>query len=807
MKYSLIQLGVIYALFSSTNSLATTTDYYVTSAPQGFESFITNAIGEITVQLPGETPIKIEAMYRFGEVTITSPQSATAIRHYLRQHSVRMEAIETILDLLQKGVTNSPKCQGDTLTCQIPMADIDFVFDFDSRLLRFFLYPGYFSGHTGSMKYADNINEHLGFINNFNAFSSIWNDQGLSLTIADDAWISLPVGHIRSDVLFHSNDAELYINELSYNGDFAQYTAGIGRFRYGKVINSTAFMDYQTHEDVYAFYFGSSANLAINGSRQYQSLNFYSAQRATLKLLRDGQVILQRNISEGQGSVDYTDLPAGTYDVDVVIEASGQEISRERKSVVNVKRFSLLKGGIDYYIKGGTFISSQQEKQDNFVSLDGEAFIKSAITYRPFEPIMLGGELMTSVGDYSIKSGVVGYINADTNLQVVNSYFSSRSNYLQLIANHKTVTLDYRDYNYYQDELNKIPDLAAYQLGQKTYRNLSLSQSFTLGEGAGYFSVYHRDELADDHNTHRNKYTGTTFGYSVPFWWDSSLDLSLNYSVSNSQQDSWQAGISWSIPLGNNVTARTSTLSSRQSTLIRASADKRWEMDPSTRTTLSAGVQNEEHDTKYDASATFDATREWGKTSVYSYADSKGERGITSSLSSTQVSNGSGLYFGSQPSPAYIVATSNLTSSDQYGTLKLEKDNASSYVFPLNAGATLIPIDSYASFYGSVDIKESTFLNEKPSNIDYFSFPGSIYSLTNELYQTNYFIAYLPDTTAADFSCTNNACLNIDEIKEDIYKMQVKSNTPFTLNLNGKQCLTFELGLSRSTNLGKLQCQ
>lgn len=809
MKYSLVHLAVVSVLCTSPDSLAAPAlGYYVTGAPEGFESFITPTAGEISLQLPGEAAVKVDALYRFGEVTVTMPQSAAAIRQYLEHHTVQPEAIDAIMARLQEGATNSTKCQGDTRTCQVPKADIDFVFDYDSRLLRVFLYPGYFAGQASEIQYASNRNAHRGLINNFNAFSSVWDGQGLSLTVADDAWLSLPVGHLRSDLLYHgsASGSDLDINELSYNADIEQHTAGAGRFRYGKAVNSTAFMDYQTYQDVYAVYIGSSANLAINGSRQYQSLSFYSAQRATLKILRDDQVILQRNIAEGQGNISYSDLPAGIYDVDVVIEAGGQEISRERKSVVNVNRFSLSKGEADYFLQGGTFIRSQQGQQDTAASLDDEAFVKAAISYRPFEPVMFGGELLTAASNYSIKTGVVGYVSNDTNIQLVSSYFSNRSNYLQLIVNHKTTTLDYRDYSHYPDELDREPDLAGYQLGTSAYRNLSLSQSFTLGNGAGYFSLYYRDELAEQGND-RNEYTGTNLGYSVPFWWDSSLSLSFSYTMANDQQDSWQAGLNWSIPLGDNVTARISTLSSRNDNLLRAGVEKRWEQDPSTRSMLSAGAQYEDRDITYDASATFDATRHWGKTSVYSYVDSKGERGITSSLNSTQVVNGREIYFTSQPSPAYIVAKSNLDNREHYGTLKLEKDKVTQYHFPLNAEATLIPIDSYSSFNGTVDIKGSAFLNESDSNLQYFSFPGSVYSLTNNLYQTSYLLAYLPGTAATELSCTDNACVNIDEINDDVYKIHIKKDTPFSLNLNGKQCRTFETGLSHNTNLGKLLCQ
>lgn len=808
MKHSLIYLTTLSLLCLSRAVLAdSSSGYYVTGAPKGFEDFITFTEGDISVQLPGASPVDISAKYRFGEVKIIKDESITSFESYLTQNSVQSDVIAYILKQLTQGVINSAGCKGDTSVCTITQADIDFVFDYDSRKLRIFLNPAYFSSRPVAIQYAKSKNDHLGVINNFNAFSSLWDEQGLSLTVADDMLVSLPFGHLRSDLTYHGDGAgsSMDINELSYNMDVRNHSLGGGRFRYGKPINSVAFMDYEAYQDVEALYVGSSTNLALNGGRQYQSLGFYSSEPASLKILRDGKSILQRNVTEGQGSISYSDLPTGIYDVEVITEAGGRQLSREHKTIVNVSRFSLGKGEVDYYLQGGKYIHSEFSLNED-ESLDGKAFIKGAMTYRPVEPVMLGSEILVASSDYSLKFGVLGYVNNETNVQLVNSYFNNRSNYLRLLINYNTATLDYSDYSYYPNTVERTPDLTGYLLGDVSYRNLSLSQSFTLGHGAGYFSLYYRDENNYSSPSNNIKYTGTTLGYSVPFWWESSLNLSFNYSLSDNNQDNWQTGINWSIPIGDSVNIRSSLLLNKNDATMRTGAEKRWNANPETKAMLSTGVQYDNQDMTYDATGTLDANRKWGNTSLYSFVDSKGSRGITSTLSSTQIIKNEQVFYTDRPSESYILAQSNLDNDAVYGIMKVEKDKATRYNYAMNTGETLIPVDGYASLKGLVDINESEYQSSGNTDFSYFSYPGSIYSLVNDLYRTNYALVYLPDTSIDELMCTNDVCLDFDEIRDDIFKITVKAEQPFALLKNGKTCSQFDSGLKNNKNIGKLLC-
>ncbi|MGI9889991.1 TcfC E-set like domain-containing protein [Vibrio chagasii] len=794
------------AIISSPTAMANE-DYYVSGAPKGFENFITFARGPISIQIPGASPLLLTADYRFGEVKVTLDDSQEKLRVYLEKNAVKSQIINEIINNLNNGVLNSALCVGDTKKCTIAQASIDFVFDFDSRKMRLFLSPTYFSQRTQSVSYIDGNNNNLGLINNFNAFTSAWNEQGLSLTINDDTFVSLPYGHLRSDLSYHAdaNDSDIDANELSYNLDIRRHSLGLGRFKYEKDINSTAFLNYEVTPDKYAVYFGTSERLMINGTRQHQSLGFYASEQGTLKILRDDKVILQRNTLEGQGNISYGDLPSGIYDVDIVLETAGQELSRERKTIVNVSQFSLPKGEWDYSIQGGQYIHSAFSL-DADDSLDNQAYLKSAVSFRPVEPIMVGSELITSGSDYNVKFGVLGYLSNDINTQLVSSIFQNRSNYLRFLVNAGTATLDYSDYNYYPDSHNRNPNLASYLLGEVSYRNLSISQSFTLGSGAGYASLYYRDEHDYTPLGEESEYTGVTLGYTIPFMWKSTLNWSANYAFSKSSSDNWQAGINWAIPIGDSSNARTSVLVNQDHNQVRVGAERRWDINEQTKATLSTGVQHEDNELTYDASGTIDAQRSWGETSLYAYTDNRGSRGVTSSLSSTQVVKNKEVLYTTRPARSYILAEANQNIDSHYGTLKLTKNKIANYNFGMNKTKTLIPVDDYSSLTGNLDIDESkyNYLGEK--EFSYFSYPGSVYHLENSLYKTSYLLAYIPNTHENDLKCTNDACISIEEQRDDIFKITVKSERKFKLLKGNKMCKEYDSGLKENKNIGELSC-
>ncbi|CDT67791.1 exported hypothetical protein [Vibrio coralliirubri] len=782
--------------------------YFVGGAPEGFESFVTFTKGPIRIQIPGERATTLQAEYRFGEVRVLAPSAQKELFHYLEQSSVEPEVISYILEQLKAGGLNSPLCQGDTQTCSIAQADVEYVFDYETRVMRIFLNPIYFIQRQQQIEFADGKNTNLGVINNFNAFTSVWGEQGLALTVNDDSWLSLPYGHLRSDLSYYSgsNGTELDANELSYNLDVGRHSLGAGRFRYGKNFNSTAFLDYEVSPDTYSFYFGSSSNLVLNDTRQQQSLGFYASEQGTLKIQRDDRIILQRNVLDGRGSISYADLPSGIYEVDIIVEAAGKVLSRERKTIVNVSRFSLSQGAVDYSIQGGEYVRSSFSI-DSDKSLDGQAYLKSAISYRPAESVMVGGEVLTAGSDYNAKLGIYGYLNNDTNVQLISSYFENRSNYLRVLLNTGTTTIDYSDYSYYPDTINTTPNLASYLLGSATYRNLSWSRSFTLGSGAGYASLYYREEQNYDALIDDIEYTGINIGYTVPFLWDSTLNLSSNYAIAEGNDDNWQVGVNWSLPLGDSTSIRTSILSSGHENQIRTGAERRWDIDAQTRTMVSAGVQHDKLDIKYDMSATLDAQREWGETSLYSYADSRGSRGMTSTLSSTQVIKNNNVFYTARPAKSYILAETKEVEDSQYGVLKIIKDQSAHYNFGMKDRTTLIPVDGYASLTGSIDVDGTEYQYVGKDDFSYFSYPGSIYALTNELYKINYFLAYIPNTTSDELSCTGDACLSIEQQRQGIFKITVKAAQPFTLYKEDDACYQAKLGLAENQNLGKLSCK
>ncbi|CDT20112.1 CS1-pili formation C-terminal domain-containing protein [Vibrio coralliirubri] len=797
--------------------------------PSGFESLFELETSELKVRnLDGTLTNSISFMTKFDTVQLNSSneQAIREVYDFLESNAISIEHRDEMVDSLVIGVKDSSLCIGKLSECELITDTFHWVMNYNDKQLYLFVHPTLldYNSHHEEQVYNNPKSESNGVINSFDLYVNQYSEQDSSIAFNDVVTVGLPYGYLKSDFSLNNiDDNTLY--EAAYHLDLDNYAINVGYFEYNQNINSTKFLDGVTHMPQKSITLASSERLVIGGKNSDQLISFYAPVSGSVKIYRDERVIYQKNIHEGQNKVFYNELPMGRYEVKLDVISSGNVLQSYIYQVYNSAQDTLALGKIDYLISAGVLSDSYHESMSNSNSIEDDIFGKVLITHRSTPSLLLGVGSTFTDDNQSISTGITyHWMKTDITLDTVYTLFND--------ADHFNIDLGLKRFNISYETLNDSYDdaLAKYMYGPSDYSRLSVSSSYSFGSGRSMYAVYNKTRQENDfernvlgYESNRMTYQTISLGYSSPFYLDSRLDINLDYS---DVDDEVSINLLWNIPLSktvdliSGVTYSESDItqistSIRKDHLIKSSLfDSSLEL----RNFYRREIGNVDSNMYQQALLNVAGDSRYGRADASIYTSSDAQRGITMSVSSTQILTGEDIYFSDVKSSSYLLIDANrvneLEDNIERGSFSLKKDNKQDKKFMIYKDNILVPIQEYYQYQAYFDAESVELFNSGDSYSSFFSHPGTVEKLKTKISRVVSFVSSfkdIDDEPIKDISCDGVGCLRINEIVDGVFRVTVLEGAIFELssmsgNLKQRCLLPYEFSSTGLMNFGSNYC-
>jgi len=827
----------IYAVIFVVFTFVITTAHSRT-LPDGFESFYQEEVRDVQVKDLNGYFHSIPMTVTYNSVKLLNEDAKNTLIKILTESGVESRITKDIIKQYSSGISNTLKCAGDLNLCQLSPVEFDSFYDYHSNKLFIYINNKFIKNEESSTKkeYATTFNTNNGFINNVSLYASTIFDGEIDYSMSDQFIVSLPYGNFHFDG-YLSNDSESNeLREAYYNLDVndVKMTAGYTKDRLSK--NTTDFLMTGMQYNEFSLSVSSSNLLTKSVNKTDKKLYFYSPRQGVLKVYRDDRVLLQRNVSEGQGTISYSELPTGVYNIRIEISIGAQIIFNEQQRVYNSSNNTLNINDFDYVITAGIFDGDDYElyEYDCFCDLDDEPnrdefdekeFLNGVLTYQLLPEVLVGLGGLYSQKHYMLQTGLsvylpfdglldtsVGLIN-DNDMSLSSYYFNSNINFGSFSVNYEKL--------YNADNSS----LARYIFDEQSNEQLTISNSYKLSRNTFGYTTISYIERESDRNYSGFKSWYFTTGFTHPFIIDSILDVNLNLSGNdndiNSMVDDFSLSLTWSIPLSDSLTGKTSSTfnktgitqysnSIETNDLLTDSQDSNINMLATN--TYIAGIEN---NSQNDLSVYGNHRNDKFTADTFGYMNDQGSKGANISLSSTQVATTEALYFTSTQSDSYaIVDTKSRVRFDENetnnkGLLVTKTDGRLKNKQIIYSDNVILPIDSYLETSVELDTESVSLHNDGQRITTGFTHPGTILSLDSDVTRIISFVGQFKDifeNNITKLTCNGSGCVKNENIADGIFKVDVQEGLAFNLNSTGLTCMIPSVENANNFNFGSNYC-
>lgn len=764
----------------------------------------------------------------YNTVFLKDSEEQKKLTKILQDNGVEQSFIENLISDLSNGVENAVGCEGEVDKCVLNPDTYAVVYDYYNNKAYFWINPQYLEVNyrKGEVNYADAYNQNPSLINHFNAYTR-FDDESNNFTLNDRIVLGLPYGNVTSELNYQDNDNDFEIDELLYNLEFENYKTQIGYTNNRNSFNATDFLINDVDNGEFAFDFGTSNNLVVDGQKSIQKIFFFAPQTGVLTVYRDDRILLQRNVEQGQGFITNDDLPSGRYTIRMEIRSGSSIVAEQVRAVFNTNSDSLLIGGYDYHITTGVYgrtntdlLDALNDASDSSSTIDdqvvGEGFARGLIAYRLTNEITLGGGLSgSSAGSYA-NLGATIYLPFDSELTLSSYLYNDDATQFESSYSLNNWSFSYENFNTSDNENEAA--LSKYMFNSTDYQKYSISTNLELGQSRyGYLTYNYIDQDGD------SSFSGFTSSYlsggiSFPTFADSNIDINASYDFEDDNRDQLSASIVWTIPLSDmidgNVTVRTTEdeitefssglqtqdLIDDDNIYLSATLDQSYSTyDPVNNTTLTANGSIT--DDKYSASA-------------YTYLDTDGERSINVNLSSTQVVTKNKAYITRHDADSYLAVNSesNIRFDEETasrGLLVINNNKRQESRRTLYDNEAIIPLRDYKAYSTYLDTESVDLYNLGDKSAQAFSLPGTTIEIKPKLSRIITFISGFKDIfeqSMSNVECVGDGCVSMTEVTDGVYKVSVKEGENFTLNRNDQVCTIPPVDDAKLFNFGENYC-
>ena len=751
-------------------------------------------------------------------------ESKTKIKKFLKRNNLNDLVIEHFLDDLSRGVESDPLCKGSLAECIVFPDFYSVVYDYDHSYLRFFVNGQFLDKNVNiDLEYADAKNKYGTVINSIDLYANAYNSNSSNYTFNNNTLIGLPLGYITSDLSVTNNiNADKFnINELSYDLEYENYRFYGGKFRYTPMFNTTDFLNTNTRYEQISANFGSSQNLLKGDKRSLERIFYYSPAKGELLIYRNGNIIRQKNIDEGQGSIGYDELPSGRYEITLDVVVSGNVISSETVQVYNSARDKLKEGEYDYLFSVGTFQNNRYNHSDIESEYKDKWFAKAAVAARVSAPLTLGAGVLSSSNARALNLGSQVYLPYGFTLGAVANIFDDSNHFFDTSLSNGWLALRYEILSLSNDDNKENNSFIRYLYSDNEYKRISLTGNYRFSGGAYAYSTYSRgkDKSFNTTSSLLNdggfEYWSVTSGISLPLSRGMTLGLTLDYQDAS---EDWSTMVTLSVPLDSGYAAK-SMLSLRDGSIsnIRNSIEKNNILNSAkvnSNLSVAQVYTSDVGDNKNITEAVFSANvnEEKWRGNAYVFADTKGNnRGISGSLSSTQVLKDNRLLLTSDKSKSYaLIEVNSADVYDNYGYTTLRRNGKidnKQFVYDKN---NLYPLTSYEEYDISLDTESVSLVNLGDSYVNEFVKPGSILTIKADVRQIVSFLSAFEDVfgnRVNHVTCEGDGCHDVQKIHSGVYQISFMDGLAFELVSDNNICIIPEDKTERQIyNYGKNIC-
>lgn len=783
--------------------------------------------------------IRLEANY--NTVRLSDPKQVKELEEALESYQISPEIIDKVKKDLLIGIINTEQCQGIASSCLVSPATYATLFDYYTNKLYLWVNPDYIKYKSvSSEEYAISTKENYSFINHFSSYAS--SNDGLdnySLSFYDDSIVGLPHGYIDNRMTYNANN-----NDYDFDLDRSQYNYEFGKYRFRAGYNATV-DDYNSTDQLIdlnntaelSFDFGTSSNLIKNQAKEIQKIFFFAPKSGVLKVYRDNRIILQRNVSGGQGYITNLDLPRGRYNIMLEITVGDQIVTQETHAIFNTTDNTLAVGDFDYRLTAGVFKETDIYDDDSIEGqihhlMDNQAFGRLLMSYRMTDRILLSSGVTVSSEGNNLSLGSKLYLPLDATLDIKTTLFEDSAYQIESYFSWNSFSFNYEQYyNGIEDTeyFKNLNTLATYYYGVGNYKryNVSYSNNLPFIDAYGYLSYSYTNQdtfsnaISDRVGGYNFEINSLSGGVRVPFVINSTLDFNMNYTFSNGVEDDYYASLTWSIPINQLFDAR-STISSNKSGLSQFSnsIESSDLLQESTEYYLSGNVTNNytpqsvKDSTYASSSLNAQVSKNSFNANAYIYDDTNGSSSTNLSFDSSQIVTKNGLSATNKRSDAYVrvVAENNVRESaknSSKGLLVLEKNGRYANKQMLYDDNEVLPVNIYNDYQVSLDVESSDLYNLGDTRVGQFTQPGSVMELHTKISRVVTFVSGFKDIfdkEISDIKCNGNGCIDVKEMAEGVYKVSVLEGMSFSLSSGENNCFLPSQSDTSYFNFGNNLC-
>lgn len=752
----------------------------------------------------GKTSVLLSVNYDTIRLPKEPGMAVVQLQNYFKRNGISQAMSARILISLKNGIKNTENCHGYISECVVMPVDYEFYYDYDNALLALFVNGAELDKPKANVEYADAFNEHAALVNHIDIYSSRYNDSASSYAINNKSIQGLPYGHLTSDFTISSSLNKLY--ELSYDLSFAgDKRIYAGQFDNGVSFNSTNIVSPTKFIKQTSFNFGSTSNLVISNERSYEQLFFFSPAPGELRVLRDGRVIKQQTISEGQGTLSYNQLPYGRYDIEIEVLVAGKVISSEKKTIYNDVVNMPNVGNGDFLLTTGQLNEARllfSEASDSTTPLksdisrfDDAAFASALYSRRVTDSLLVAAGGFGADGDGMAVLGSQWYLPSGGSLNGTISVYQPGA-----IAFDAQLAASYFSIQYEKLQHQDSGDtLATYLMGQFDYQKLSGNIFYSFDNGLnGYYTYTNGNYYIPKSGQLYTEYNVSTvgFGYNLPL--NMRVDLTLDYEHVGKSRSTF---LTLQIPFGSGWEAKTSTNDNtiggreyRGSVLKNDLIDRVNTVSSLELASVYSDTSSKVINEMYAAASTDEAAF---RGSANIYANNDGNHGISGSLSSSQIISSDGVNFTSQRADAYTIIDADIknisvSGNEPYGFVTLRKNEQLENKQFIYDNHQSMPISAYDSYNINIDTESVSLYNSGEQGFDGFTYPGSAVVIKPRLKPVVTFISSFSDVfddPIDEVLCKGFGCIDVSKVMDGVFRVTLVEGSDFTLYAGADRCL------------------
>lgn len=793
---------------------------YSQNVLEGFEELF--ELKESTVRmrnLDGSLTSPIPFLTSFNTLKLDSnnKKAIEQVSEYLNDNTVSAEYQQEIIDQLMVGIQDQSECLGKLDECELFPETFEIVHNYNDQEVYVFVSPKIlsYSNLDEEQVYHSSLSQHNGLINSFDLYVSEYQDQDSIVSLNNETTLGLPYGYLKTDFNASNSGDGSEFYEAAYHLDIDSYSIKAGHFEFEPEVNSTDFLNNTARLAQNALTVGTSKKLLVGGHNNNKVLSFYAPTSGGVRVVRDGRLILQDNVPEGQNSIPYSRLPSGRYEVVLEVTSGGQVINTQTYQVYNTKGDSLTQGEVDFVATAGMFSGSHYDYTGHGIqNIDDDVYGKALANYQLTRSLQVGlGGLVTESGTMYIVGGAYNLIDWDLSTEAVYSQFENASH---LNAN---IGIPYLSLSYESLD-NELGDpVASYMYGYADYSRLSLNSSYSFRDGQSVYAVYSLNNDNQPNNlgsSEENEQQFISVGYSAPAVLDSRVNINVDYSEAT---DDTSINLLWSVPLSDTVETIVGLTSDSDDINQFKTTVRRNQLIDSDSFNTSLEVSNtydrQQDDMYQDAYLATSGTTKYARINASAHTSTNGTNGISAGLSSTQIVTTDDVYITDKAARSYTLVDIHQSQNtdkplDEKGYFSLKKEGRNNSKFIVYNDETIVPLEDYSQYRVNFDSESVDLYNSGDSNVTVFTHPGTVASIEPRISRVVSFVSAFNDISEqsiTEVECHGEGCIEVNEMADGVYRVTVLEGMNFELSAEENQCLLpYEFTSTNQMNFGQNYC-